>query len=996
VRDQHRGREPFSGWAGIALLCWVLAAQAVEPAAGTQDESGSADTVVDGGTIVVTGSRIPRNAFETLPPTTSLDQEFLDRAVVTSVGEMLSQLPSLSSATVLQNQQAFVGTVGLNLLDLRGLGVDRTLVLVDGRRHVGAYPGSTAVDINTIPEEWIERIDVITGGASAIYGADAVTGVVNIILKKNIEGFHASYRYGGATDNGFNNRAARFSAGRNFDGGRGNAAISFEYAGQDRLRATERKFSRTNFTLLPNPDDVDGTDVGENDGIPDQILARNGGSFFLNDAGVFFDQDFNPYTFGADRSLRPVGLGDAPDFDNLVCAGPGCDFLDTARYDELQPRFERYVTQAKLRFELMPGHDLFLETKLAHSRAQSINQPSFDFIFAPVSDALPVFGIPVLRDNAFIRPDLAALMDTQGLDSISLSRFNDDLGLRLEDNDRDLFRSVVGAEGAVFDSDWTYNLSAVYGRSEQIRKGPNNRINARFYAATDAVLDPDSGQVACRATVDAAATFPGTDIAVPFDVAQGCIPINVLGAGTIDPAARNWINATATDRSTLTQSVLTAFVQNPDVWTLPAGGLGIASGLEYRRETSRFTPDALAATGATFESPGLETNGEFEVYEGFVEASIPLLASMPAVHALRLDMALRLADYDTIGSATTWKLGLDYAPTRTLRFRGTRSRAIRAPNIADLFQPQSANFFEVTDPCSADRLQNAPDAAVRAINCLALGLPEDFQSQADNATLQGVTGGNPDLQEEKSNSYTLGFAITPSFAPGFKASVDYWNIEIKDAISVVEGQDILDRCVDDPGGIGNGFCALSSRDPDSGEISNIVQTVQNLQKLEAAGVDFEAGYARNLLGGKVEVRAIATWLDKLRAFPFQQESFFDEQAGEVGSAEWQGNVELVFSIDKLVSAWTTRYIDRSLREDDQTVKANPDVNDAVRAGSRFYHDARVQYRLWPACDLYAGVENVFDKHPPRGNSAIGEGSAVYDNIGRFVYLGTSVRIGGTP
>lgn len=285
---------------------------------------------------------------------------------------------------------------------------------------------------------------------------------------------------------------------------------------------------------------------------------------------------------------------------------------------------------------------------------------------------------------------------------------------------------------------------------------------------------------------------------------------------------------------------------------------------------------------------------------------------------------------------------------------------------------------------------------MRAANCLALGVPADFESQADTATIQGISGGNPNLDEEESDSYTIGAVFTPRFAEGLAISIDYWNIEIDDATGPVSAQDILERCVDDPGGIANQFCALSSRDPASSEIVNIERITQNLQKLEAAGVDLEAAYSRNLFGGRLQARALATWLDKLRVFPFQDEPSSDESAGEVGTAEWQANVELVFALDKFESAWETRYIDRSLREDDQTVKANPDVNDVIRAGTRFYHDARVLYRLRPSVEVFAGVDNVFDKEPPRGDSAIGFGSAVYDNIGRFWYAGAKLSLGGSP
>jgi len=441
--------------------------------------------------VVVTGSRISRNTFVTPAPVTVLDAEAIEVSGAINIGDLLNELPALGSTFGSQNSDRFIGTAGLNLLDLRRLGAARTLVLVNGQRHVPASIGSSAVDVNSIPSSLIDRVEVITGGASAIYGADAVTGVVNFILKDDYEGFEIKTQTGRSADGGLDRSSVDITAGFNIDDGRGNAVVSLEYSTVGELTAADRGILPTR--TVTNPLDGDTVDAQGNvihDGIPDEIILQNAGLSIITPGG-FFSAGGNNYVFDSPNSFRLANPG--TNFGSSEC-GEGCDFLDLTSFVNFSTPQDRYAFNALFNYELYEDHQLKIEGKYVNSQAQGTGQPHFNF-----------FNLSIAADNAFIPGlaggDLAQILADSGTASFNLNRFNLDGGLRAQDNERQTSRVVIGVEGPLT-SRLDYDVNFIFGRTTSEQLDLANRVNERFFAATDAVIDPATGQIVCRHTLD--------------------------------------------------------------------------------------------------------------------------------------------------------------------------------------------------------------------------------------------------------------------------------------------------------------------------------------------------------------------------------------------------------------------------------------------------------------------------------------------------------------
>ncbi|TDU25823.1 TonB-dependent receptor-like protein [Panacagrimonas perspica] len=926
-------------------------------------------------TIDVTGTRIAGADGASARLMAIIDAQTLRRTGATSIGELLDELPQLGASVSLGSSPSSFGTEGLHLLDLRHLGSERTLVLVDGLRHVGGSAGSTAVDINSIPVDWIERVEIITGGASAAYGADAVAGVVNFVMKKRYEGAELHLQSGKASDSGFNRQLGSLTLGSDFAGGRGNAAAAVEFSRQDRLRAKERAATSTQYRVLPNP-----ADTGAGDGIPDRILVANAGLLALSEAGTIFGPDGGIFTFDPDGSFRPVRLDGITDFGSLNCTD--CDFLDTLAVRDLEPRFDRWSINTRVGFALNDDTHLSLDAKFAHSDAEFYTQPAFDF-----------FGgrLVARRDNAFLPAGLAGYLDAQGLDRIEMNRFNTDAGQRGEDNARQTTRVVLALDGRL-QAPWSYRVAVVHGETRVHQAGLNNRINDRFYAATDVVIDPATQQPACRVSIDPAATLPDGR-PMPADIAADssrCVPANIFGVGAIDPASQGFYDTRIVSHARLRQTVATAQIDNAALLQLPGGALAFAAGVEHRRESSAYDPDPLLALNTSFLPAVPAEHGDYDVSEAFAELRIPLLASRPGFERLQLTVAGRISDYSTVGDTVSWNAGLEYHPVQALALRGSYARALRAPNVTELYSPQFQSQFRVEDPCSQSALANSADPARRQANCETLGRPAGFEATADDGLVAGTLGGNPDLQEETATTYTAGVVLAPASLHGFQLSADYWHIRVEDAIVLTGAQDTLDYCVDGAGA-DNRYCGLVQRDPQSFELLSILQNVQNTRALETSGIDFGGRYAFALAGGQFDVGAMATRLIQLRRFAYDDEdSRFDEERGELGDPEWQAILSAGYRRGGASFFWRVRHLGKQLRIERALYESNPERQSPAKVGATDYHYAQARYD-WPTgLGLYAGVNNVFKEDLAAG--LLGDGdSAIHDNVGRFCYAGMDYR-----
>ena len=422
--------------------------------------------------------------------------------------------------------------------------------------------------------------------------------------------------------------------------------------------------------------------------------------------------------------------------------------------------------------------------------------------------------------------------------------------------------------------------------------------------------------------------------------------------------------------------------------------VGFAGGVEYRDETSVTIEDAFAKTGATFFNALGETDGGYDVTEAFFELSVPLIEDVFLIDTLVFDTAVRYADYSTIGDTTSWKLGLDWTVTPELRARFTLSEAMRAPNIDELFSGQSQSFAGVDDSCKVSELAQLSDSgrAIREQNCAALGVPADFDSNYDSATLETLVGGNPDLQPEESRSITAGIVYQPEWLEGFSVTADYWEIDIDDTISGIGFQTIIDRCVDSPTGIDNQFCGLITRDPNTSEITLLKGFALNIARSLNSGVDFEFGYDFDALGGSFGTSFIGTYLIEAKDFPFSAEpENYTDYEGVLGDETWQGSISVDYTYENLVLDFSTRFINGVELYDHKSIETNPNPSNQMRYGSYFITDASVAYKFDSGVGFKLGVDNLFNRGLPGSTTGTGAGSAIYDNIGRFAYLQASYK-----
>jgi len=967
-RPNLRGSSSLAGGAVAAMLI-VAPGLAMAQTATSDVQASEVEEVV------VTGSRIPRPNLEQPTPVATISSEAIATSGTQDLGSIIAELPALSSnSTVRGNSDSFGDSGGLNFADLRSLGSARTLTLVDGKRHVGGDAGNAAVDLNSIPAALVERVEVITGGASAVYGSDAVSGVVNIILKDDFEGGEFTVQGGVSEDGDGGNYSVNGVFGRNFLDGRFNVTASLFYDHSDQVLASDIGALRDIGSIV-NPNDT-----GPNDGIPDRVLVPNVFSDYLDENGVILDwnsldiitairNDGSPVPQRPRLGTNSFAFGQFAECDTCVALED---------YVVLQPETDRYGANVRLRYDLTDNVTAYFDGKYVQSQILDFVQPSFtfgDYFIEP--------------DNAFITPELAAVI---GGRDVTFGRFNSDIGNRINDITRETYRAVAGVRGT-FETgfaDIGWDLSYNYGETQNEFVSTNGIIPGNYAAAIDAVRGAD-GVIRCRSQT------PGAD-----QTAEACVPFNPFGQQN-SQAAIDYVNYDATRTHTITQEVITG-VFNFDTskfFSLQGGPVGVAGGFEYRKETSENINDPIIISGITDNAAQPNASGEFDVTEGFVEFSAPLLADLPFAHRLSIDGAYRYADYSTVGGAEAWKIGALYAPIRDISFRGTYSRAVRAPNITEAFLPPTAGFFSVSDPCDVDNIQADPD---RAPNCAADGIPAGFVANT-NASIEGVSSGNPNLDAEEAESFTAGVVLQPRFLPGMSFTADYYDIQIDNAIASIGAQDIIDNCYDASGGLDGNFCSLFTRGAD-GNIDGVTTTYVNAAALTTKGWDFEVTSRRDLegdhwgfLAGRLTTSFTANYLEELNFFAFaDRPDEIDIEAGEVGDPEWSYKSRMTWDNGTWAVTGESRYEGRVARYD---VTPTPGVNTAEsilpnEVGGRLYHDVIVRYRMENGVfgtsnvELFAGVNNITDEEIPYGLTGNGTSSS-YELYGRQFFGGIRAR-----
>lgn len=848
----------------------ILSATVLFSASALAQDTGATsaaldETVDDAETIVVTGSRISRpNLDSTIPITSVGSTDLLDTGQV-SVGDQLNQLPQLRATFSQANSTRFIGTAGQNFLDLRGLGTERTLVLVNGRRHVSTAPGTFRWDVNNVPADLVERIDVVTGGNSAIYGSDAIAGVVNFVLKRKYDGIQLRAQAG---ISGEGDSASQFVSGiigKNFADGRGNITVAAEYAKQDALYILDREQGRDRrqFQLTQNTGQQLNPSIGAirttpepaaGDGISDstfigqlqRVTTSVGGTFtavcpnapasgetvaaFTARRAIACSGIYNPSTsnplgqFGAAYAFRPDGtlvpngcITDFRGFGSGNCIG---GFGSTLRESgQFQPRLRRINATMLASFEVSPAFVPFFEGQYTDIKAVQEGAPTFGAQSYSLAN-------PFLTAQA--QSQLSSLL-TPGVTTFSVDRQNLDFGARGEDHKRETWRVVGGARGS-FNDDWSYEVAASYGKFTSYYETEGNYIRTRFanainavaaptgYAGSNFVLNSSGQKVVCSVNADASATNDD----------PACYPADLFGQNRVAPQSLGYFSHTSSRKQKNEQFIASGFLSGDTsgFFNLPGGPIGFAVGGEYREEKQYSAFDAVTTSGATFLNSILPLDPPtYKIKDVFAEIRLPLLADVPFARELTVEGAGRFSDYNlgSTGTVFAWNAGVTWAPISDIKFRGSYQRSIRAPSLGDLFTQSSQTFNNsFADPCGQLNINNNPN---RVANCAAAGVPttqtftvggvtttEPFTNRPTSG-VAAASAGNPDLREERSKSITLGFVATPSVIPGLSISVDWYDIDIKDVIFTLAPQTVLEQCYDNPSGIDNPFCAVVSRLP---------------------------------------------------------------------------------------------------------------------------------------------------------------------------------------
>jgi outer membrane receptor protein involved in Fe transport len=979
-----------------AFVILSSTAALAQETAPPQEEASAPD---DSETIIVTGSRIARPEFSNPNPIQVLDAANIEQTGKTNLTEVLADSPALLGSTrsidTAGSELTSAKEVGVNFLNLRNLGSSRTLVLVDGQRHVSGSPGSAAVDINTIPTDLVERVDVLTGGVSAIYGADGVSGVVNFIMKHDFDGVRIRAQNSISQRGDAGERFAAVTAGKNFSDGRGNITFSYEYNQTDRFSQKKRlNYGKTgpSYAYVRNP--ADGTPGGPNDdpNVPDRVLLTGlrwadsspGGAIDLDqDFTVDFTGEGTPYDPGIYVPGTAFTIG-------------GDSTPRESYYGDYTPYTRRHIANLMGTFEVSPALKLHADAKYVKSKAWTESQPTYDLY-------------------TVLQPDNAYLVDRFGAANIGpdgafFSRDNFDFGQRRYELDRELWRGSLSAKGELGDH-LRYDTSFVFGQSTQKSTNFGDRISDRYYAAIDAVRD-GNGNITCRINLPGETDIFGDSLGNPtvfngppvtFQKGQ-CVPLNILGNGSPSPEALAFILADHSGKARIRQYVANAVISGDTgaFFKLPGGPVGFAIGAEYRKETSAFTPSDLSAAGALIDdSQQLSESGKFNVKEIFAEVNFPILTDMPFAQNLSVGGAIRYSDYSTTGTATTWNVNANYSPIRDITFRGTYSRSVRAPNITELFSPQNGSFEFIFDPCGVDR--TALGTQYRAANCAAalgaLGAnpatfdPANSSFSPQNSSLLGSQGGNPNLSPEVAKTWTAGVVLRPSFIPGLTASFDWYDIKLTKAIQYSTAQDIVDLCYDQPT-LDNDYCQLITRDPTPGAsqgfISNFQVIPQNVASFRTAGLDVSLVYSRELSPklGSIQVRLVGNYLDKLSFVPSLGADPEDELYNyDYPAPRYSANFDLTWTKGPLTINYGIDWFSKTLRYDKEDVEAQPDYSEDIWYHQKWEHEIFASYNVDDKFEFYGGINNLLDTKPDRG----GVGYPV-SAVGRSFYVGIKAKV----
>lgn len=927
--------------------------------------------------IIVTGSHIARNEFSTPIPVSVLDAEDIEMESIETLDGLLQQLPSIQQVTTARESTSGTDRSGVASVALRGLGVERTLTLLDGKRMVSSRTGRSNVDLSTIPIDFIERIEVITGGASAIYGSDAMAGVVNIITKRRFDGVQLRTRAENPEAGGEENWTVGLTMGSDFANGRGHAMFNASMFDRRPLYSRERDWSRELLEVRS-----DGT-LG-----PDFSSFTIGGRYEL---------------LGADgRRVGPSSTARLVMLDNTSATRPFVEDVHGYNSNEtatITTPITRYSFAAKTEYQLTDAVSLSMNGYF--TRTDTISKRNPENIEASEffrNSDFTEWMLPI--DHPFIPQSIRDIANNEfpgqvvGLDwrrrLVETNRFIE--------NTRETFRFGTALEGDI-DDRWTWNVGLNYGRTLQAQLIAGNTIKDNVVDSLNIEADPaNPGEFRC---VD------------PQAVLRGCVPLNFFGPGSISPEAAEWISDRSMFIGTIEQMTLSALVTG-DLMELPAGTLGLAVGAEYREDDSRTITDSLLRDQGTTFVAIPNNSGSTDVSEVFAEVVVPLVANAPGVEFLGFDAAVRFANYSHVGSVGSYKSGFEYAPVESLRFRGGWSRATRAPSILEAFSAPRTTAFGVNDPCDG---VTATTPGVVADNCrsnpaiaqeIALNGSFDGDVQQEN---RGFNLGNSELTEETADTVTIGAVFRPEFLPNFGLTVDWWDIDISDAIVGTSRQVSTNLCYESVN-LTSPECSLVFRDG-SGQINRVDSEPRNEAGFNTSGVDVYADYLWEMGDGSLKLAL--TWTHLLEKDVLR---IVDTNTGEIELDDDAGEVEnptdrLKLQVSYLNGPWRVSWLTNVLGE---VNTSNEALAEAIEDGE---HPDRLAYRTIDAhyisklngsytfgnddqYQIFAGINNVFDEDPPLipdniddeadRDSACVSNCSQYDPVGRSYFVGFTMKL----
>lgn len=913
-------------------LAAALALSAVS-AVQAQDQDQDAAEL---GTVVVTGSRIARPDLASNSPISIITEDFFQQKGTVNVEEVLNQLPQVVPGLTAQVNNGGDGTA---TVDLRGLGPTRTLVLINGRRFVPAT-NTGRTDLNAIPANLIERIDVVTGGASAVYGSDALSGVVNFILKDDYQGAEIGTRYGQSAEGDADTFDVHALLGSNFADDRGNATIAATFYERDPLFQDAREHSAID-------------------------LQANGSATGI--AGRLDNSPFNPYgAFGT----APAGSNYAFNADGtprrFVNAMPELnggvgDRFNFAPINYLQTPQERYTLDAFLKYDVSDAVEAYAELYYIKNDAEANLAPT------PATNlVLPVTN-PLLTQETL---DLLATRANPNAPAIFRRRMTE-FGLRISDTSFDTSQVVLGVNGDIGDN-WAWDAFYSFGRTGE-----------------SIAIIGDISETRLNASLAGCPTGAGT---VP-----GCRIVDFFGPGKISADDVAWLRiASAVDQFEFErQNVM--FTMNGTLFELPAGDFGTAFGVEYREDSSKFTPSESSQRG---DLSGFNAQapiaGSFDVGEVYAEINVPLLKDVPGFHTLTFEAAGRFSDYSSVGELTTYKAGMEWKPVSDVKLRSTYARANRAPSVFELFQAGDQSFPTVTDPCAlldatgTEQYPGGIPAAIATV-CQLSGLPGDGTYAAQsNSQVEASLVGNTNLTEESSDTFTAGIVWQPSFINNFSVTLDYYDIQVDGYVARLAGGAVAQTEGCFLSGVTNAAeytanlnCANISRNP-SGELL-ITEPLVNTGTLNTKGYDVALQYAFGLPGdaGRLSLRVDANILEE---YNLDGEEYSGLSSFDFGTLpELRANMRVVYDRGPFQASLNWQRIG--------DVDERPGDGGDTHVDAWDYLDVYTRYTFAERFTLSAGVSNLTDKDPPliiTGFTNTNTDNSTYDGIGRKYFAGLKI------